>query len=418
MAFHLNLRCCATFLVAWLSGSYSPIQNHFNLISMKNQFLLFGAFFLLLLSSCQKDDVLTADSSDTVNTPLEVVNAVKKEYPLATKIQFSAISTNEIWESQFNVSADKLSVVLDKKGTILEANTATNEVKLPIEVTTYLTNNFKDFKIITASETFKNKVLVGYKVYLKSTTQEATVIFDAKGAFVMEYKSNLAANNKPVTKNYPIDPKALPDVVAKILAGREFLRGTVVVDKDNKKTYVISLKQGNTYWDIVLDETGKVIKESKIVIEPKKYSAKEVKKADLTKTITDYLDKNHKGWVLDKGVANLINNVVDTYVLTIKIDATKEVWYLVFDKESKMLKSSKISFTIPKIEEKAIALAELPKVVKDYIDGHFKIWTLEKGVVILIDTKVSSYTLLVVEGKDKYLLYFDANGKFIGSKKA
>jgi hypothetical protein len=271
--------------------------------------------------------------------------------------------------------------------------------------------------VISSSESFKDKVLVGYKVYLKSATQEATVIFDAKGAFVMEFVANLPTIAKAVTKTYPIDVKALPEVISKTLAGREFLKGIVVVDKNSVKTYVIVLKQGTTYWDLTLDETGKVLKENKYTIEPKKYSSKVLAKTDLPKAITDYLDLNQKGWVLDKAVLDLINDVADTYTITVKIVGTNVIWYLSFDKMGKIIKSSKIGFSIPKVEEKAIVLADLPKAVKDYIDAHYKAWTMEKGVVTYVDTKVSAYTILIAEGGTKYIIYFDANGKFVGAKR-
>ena len=56
---------------------------------------------------------------------------------------------------------------------------------------------------------------------------------------------------------------------------------------------------------------------------------------------------------------------------------------------------------------------ELPQVIKDYLSANYQAWKFEKGVVIVKDTIVDSYTIVVVKEGKFITLSFDGKGKFI-----
>lgn len=127
----------------------------------------------LSLTMCQAE----AQKVKSKDVPAEVKNTLQKSYAVT-----DADWDNEdgSFEANFELKGKEMSVLIDAKGNILEAETEIAKKDLPAAVLTSLESNYKDFKIEETARIDANGE-VTYEVEVEKKEQTFDLLFDAKG---------------------------------------------------------------------------------------------------------------------------------------------------------------------------------------------------------------------------------------------
>lgn len=100
-----------------------------------------------------------------------------------------------------------------------------------------------------------------------------------------------------------------------------------------------------------------------------------------------------------------------TYFVVAK---TGDVLYeITFDSTGVLKNKNAIKLQVPKPEVKYLKDTDLPQVIKDYLSTNYLGWKFEKGVVLVKDTVIDSYTIVIAKEGKVITLTFDGKGKFI-----
>ncbi|ARK11390.1 PepSY-like domain-containing protein [Fibrivirga algicola] len=381
---------------------------------MKKILLYTTLLALLWLDACRQQEVQPTTTTDFANVPAAVVQAVKSAYPTATNLSFSEIDKGSVWESDFTVQAVAHQATVNAKGAILEAyalgkgdgSTGTQAVTLPAAAKVYIEKTYPAYKMTGVGEGQYNNQKA-YKVALRNETEEVTLIFDASGALILEFKATI----KPVTeapKTFPIlKAEDLPGAASQYLKDNSltFAKGVATVDKDGKKTYLVVATKGTTVYELVFDNDGKLTKSSASIPPVTPTELKSI--ADLPAAAIAFLT----GYTFEKGSVATKEGRKVYYVVVMKDGKRYEI---TFDADGKVLANQ---YT-PRAVEKAInAAAELPAPITEYLNKTYPGWQFMKGVSVLTDTKPTSYTVVVKVGETLYYLLFNGEGKFESVKK-
>lgn len=127
----------------------------------------------LSLTMCQAE----AQKVKSKDVPAEVKNTLQKSYAVT-----DADWDNEdgSFEANFELKGKEMSVLIDAKGNILEAETEIAKNDLPAAVLTSLESNYKDFKIEETARIEANGE-VTYEVEVEKKEQTFDLLFDARG---------------------------------------------------------------------------------------------------------------------------------------------------------------------------------------------------------------------------------------------
>ena len=344
---------------------------------------------------------------------------MKGAYPTATNLRFSEIDKGNIWESDFSVQAVDHQAKVNLKGTILEAYalgsangvTGNQSVTLPTAAKAYIEKTYPAYKILAIGEGQYNNQKA-YKVLLRSEKEEVTLIFDTNGTLILEFKAAVTptpSTGTPETpKTFPITKTDdLPAAASQYLQdnGLTFAKGVASVDKDNKKTYLVVATKGTTTVELTFDNDGKLVKSSSNTPVPAPIELKSVN--ELPAAAIAYLASYSfvKGSVITKEGKKYYSVVV-----------TKEGkrYEITFDADGKVL----TSVSTPKIEEKALTSGkDLPGSITEYLTKTYPGWTFMKAIVVLTDSKPTSYTVVIKVGEPLYYVLFNGEGKFESVKK-
>ncbi|GAA4406395.1 hypothetical protein GCM10023187_25780 [Nibrella viscosa] len=453
---------------------------------MKKLCVLFMLFTIVWVSSCRRLEVQPDDSAGVVdknfaNVPAVVVQAVRKAYPAATSLSFSEIDKGNVWESRFVVEAKNRQARINAKGTMLEdyAVAASGErsgvgVSLPTAAQEYIQKNYPDYKLIAAGEGRQNEKKA-YKVLLRREKEEVTLVFDEKGALLLEFKATVSATpTDDMPKNYPIGrADDLPAPIRQYLQenGLTFAKGLVVMESESKKIYYIVAQKGDAIYELSFGEDGKLVKASVSVPPVALKSVNDLPAAavayltgytfergmlltdkDGKKTYTAVVYKDGKRYEMafssegkllrstmtppepqaiksvselpeairtylkeytfEKGMKYFDNEGHTFYEIAASKNGTMASF--VFDGDGKLIKSSQPT---PKQEEKPLTAGTLPGPIVEYLNATYKSWTFVKGNAILLDGKLQRYNIQVQVEKTSYILTFNAEGKFEVVKK-
>ncbi|GAB4034638.1 PepSY-like domain-containing protein [Spirosoma gilvum] len=379
------------------------------------------SFFLLLLSlfgleACQHQEVQSNASSEFSGVPAVVVQAVKSTYPTASNIQFTEIDKGNIWESDFTIQTIQHQVKVKITGAILESyavgstnnTTGVSSATLPAAAKTYIEKTYPTYKIVAVGEGEYNNQKA-YKVLLRGEKEEVTLIFDANGTLFLEFKQPVTSSTgaSETTKTFPITKaEDLPAAAAQYLRDNEltFAKGVASVDKDNKKTYLVIATKGSTIYELLFDNDGKLIRSSSTT-PPTTTELKSIN--ELPPAAITFLT----GYTFEKGVMITVNGQ-KTYVVVVSKEGKR--YEITFDADGKVLSNK----STPKVEEKAISTdKDLPAAITDYLTKTYPNWTFMKGVVVLLDGKPTSYTVVIKAGETLYYVFFNGEGKFDAVKK-
>jgi hypothetical protein len=386
---------------------------------MKKLFLIFSIASLGLLNACtEKLEPVVQSSTSTVDatTSARISASIKTEYPSATNLAIATIDDKKTYGVDFSVNGISHESCVSSSGQILSVYKSSDNVTLPDAIKTYLETTYKGYKLEKVSVGKDANGKASTKVLIEFNDQRITIVFDDKNIAVatfIEPKNNVGGDKNKVFVTKLAD---LPANIQAQLTGYEFIGAVVKVNSDNsKKTYFVTAKKDGIIYEFTYDNDGKLVKTDSF--DPsKKPENKEVKESDLPKVIQDYIKINYKDWKFEKAAISMKNGVIDSYTIIISKD--KKLTLLTFDKDGKFVKAIETpSITLPKIEDKALTVADIPAAIKTYLDKTYAGWTFTKGSVTLKDGVAELYYVYITVGTDKYHVYFDKDGKFVAAKR-
>jgi hypothetical protein len=385
---------------------------------MKKLIFIFSIALIGLVSGCtEKLDTAVQPQTATIDntTAARISAVVKTEYPSATNLSVSTIDDKKVFGCDFSVSGISHEAAISATGQILSDYHAADSLALIDAIKTYLNTTYSGYKLEKASVGKDAAGKTSYKVLIQYNDQKITIIFDDKGAVVATFSEPKSNPSGDKGKVFGVSLTDLPANIQSQLTGYEFIGAMVKTNSDGKKTYFISAKKGGILYEFTFDNDGKLTKTDSF--DPsKKVGDKVLKEADLTQSIKDYLAANYQGWKYEKGIILLKGGVIDSYSIVISKD--KKIALLIFDKDGKFVKVIETpTIQLPKLEDKVIAITDLPQVITDYLNKTYAGWIFTKGSITLKDSVTELYYVYITVGVDKYHVYFDKDGKFLAAKK-
>ncbi|MFY7908208.1 MAG: PepSY-like domain-containing protein [Emticicia sp.] len=381
-------------------------------------------FFVgLILWSCDRiTDLQPKQNFDEV-VPVAAINAIKVNYPEATKVRFTTIEKSKIFQSDFDVKIDRMSAIVNNVGVISERYRQTDFAALPDKIKTYLNTNYSGVAFINACQQInKEGKIEGYKVMLKDS-KHITLIFDTTGTLIMNVSDNPNGGNPsgmPPPKLYFIDKNDLPQVIVDFLAAKhgdyKCIKVGVVVES-NSKNYSVVISQNFTTFDYLFDEKGNVLKSSSFGVNAPsgRFEDKPITINDLTTKIKSYLDKEYKGWQFERGIAFIQNGAIQVYNVLITYD--KKQYSLQFDKDSNFLKKEQVGVggNDNRVEIKLIFPKDVPATIVNYLVSKHKDYKYIQTAIIIDKTK-KTYWITILSDNEVYDYTFDESGKFLSVK--
>ncbi len=274
-------------------------------------------FFVgLILWSCDRVTDLQPIQNFDEAIPVAAINAIKTNYPEATKVRFSTIEKNKIFQSDFDVKVERMSAIVNNVGVISEMYKQTIVVNLPNNIKSYLEANYVGASTINVCQQVnKDGKIEGYKVILKDKdSKNITLIFDATGTLIMNVSNNPNGGPAiiPPPKLYFIDKNELPQAIKEFLVAKhgdyKCIKVGVVLEGITKN-YSVVVNQNFITFDYLFDEKGNVLKSSSFGVNAPsgRFEDKPITVNDLTTKIKAYLDKEYKGWQFERGIVFIQN---------------------------------------------------------------------------------------------------------------
>ncbi|WP_375448147.1 PepSY-like domain-containing protein [uncultured Fibrella sp.] len=377
---------------------------------MKKISLLLPLLAVLWLGACRQQEAQPANEFPDV--PTAVVQAVRIAYPTATGLSFTEIDKGNMWESDFSIQAVNHQATVNAKGSILEvyalgkgdALTGPQSVTLPAAAKAYIDKTYPGYKLVAVGEGQYNNQKA-YKVSLRTEKEEVTLIFDASGTVILEFKAAITPVVEP-PKTFPIlKAEELPTAASNYLKENSlvFAKGMATVDKDNKKTYLVYATKGTTTYELAFDNDGKLIRSSSSTPTPPATTTVELKSiSDLPAAAVAFL----AGYTFEKGSVTTKEGK-KTYSVVVNKDGKR--YEMTFDGDGKVLTNT---YT-PRPTEKAMATSsELPGTSREYLTKTYPGWAFMKGVIVSTGSVVTSYTVVIKVGEVLYTVIFNGEGKF------
>lgn len=384
-------------------------------------------FFIgLFLSGCDRVTDLQPQPNLNEIIPPAAVNAIRQTYPTASKIRFSTIEKDKVFQSDFELKVDKMSAIVNHLGVISEMYRQTAEVSLPENVKTYISSNYPDATIINVCQQInKDDVIIGYKVTIKSKDgNNVLLIFDATGTLTL-LVSNDTNGNQPIGKKPPkiyfIEKSELPQVIKDFLTTKHgdytCIKAAVVLDTDVKNYSVVISKDLITY-DYLFDEKGNVLRSASFGVNAPadRIEVKPLNINDLPATIKSYLDKEFKGWIFERGIYFSQNNNIQAYNVLITYD--RKQYSIQFDEKGNFVKKEQVGNDGKggnKYEVKMVLPKDLPNSITAYLASkHSDFKYIQSSIIIEKDKKTYWITILI--DNTTYDYTFDEQGKFLAVK--
>ncbi|WP_435356654.1 PepSY-like domain-containing protein [Emticicia sp. SJ17W-69] len=388
---------------------------------MKNIYILLLALGWIF-SACDSVKDLQPQQNMNEAVPQATVNAIRQAFPEATKIRFSTIEKNKIWQSDFEVKVEPMSAIVNNLGVITETYKVTGEVTLPDNIKSYISTNYAGATIKNASQQIgKDGKVEGYKVFIKTKEgKDNILVFDATGTLTLlitdDRNGNTPALNPP--KIYFIEKNQLPDAINTYLnnkhPGYNCIKAAVIVDGETK-TYSVVVSKDLTSFEYLFDEKGNVLKSSSFGVNapPNRMEDKPLISTDLPAVIKAYLDKEFKGWTYEKGITISQNGALLGYNILITFD--KKQFSLQFDATGTLIRKEQVggvSGNSNKYQIQPIQPKDLPKVIVDFLNEKHKEFRYVQ-VSIITDKNVKSYWVTILKDNVTYNYTFDEKGKVL-----
>ncbi len=342
---------------------------------------------------------------------------IKQGYPTATDIVVVPIDSSKVYGCDFKVNGVAHEATVSANGVILSTYAVKDDAAktpLPEAIKAYLNTNYAGYTFEKIAVGNDATGAVSYKVLITYKEQSITLLFDATGTLIATFTESKGQEPSKTPKTYTVALADLPANIQRQLSGYSFVGAVIKVDADNTKSYFVSIKKGNVFYELTFDNNGVLINANEVKLEPQ-VSDKYLTESDLPQVIKDYISSNYSGWKFEKGLAVSKDSIVSNYIVA--ISKNEKYTTLTFDSNGKIIHVNAPSAALPKVEDKAITSNDLPKVITDYLNKVYAGWSLTKGSVNLKDGIVQSYLLYIAVGTNGYYVYFDKDGQFIAAKR-
>jgi hypothetical protein len=376
-----------------------------------------------LFWGCDSVTDLQPQQNINVAIPQAAVNAVRHAYPEATKVRFSTIEKDKIFQSDFEIKVEKMSAIVNYLGVISEMYKQTGEIDLPEIIKKYIETNYSGATYgDICQQVNKDGQIEGYKVRIKGKdAKEITLIFDATGTLILSIADDRGMKPpgmKP-QKIYFIDKSELPQAITDYLVSKhgeyKCIKIAVVVEADTKGYSVVISKDFTTY-DYLFDEKGNVLKSSSFGVNAPsdRIEDKPLNINDLSSKIKNYLDKEFKGWQFERGLSFSQNNVIQIYNILITYD--KKQYSVQFDGEGNYIKKEEIGNNgMEKAVIQMIQPKDLPSIITNYLASkHTDFKYIQSSIVTTKDKK--TYWITILSKNITFDYTFDNQGNFINVK--
>lgn len=400
--------------------SHKSVGNEFKMKKLYTYLFFVG----LILWSCDSVTDLQPHQNIDEAIPVAAINAIKINYPEATKVRFSTIERNKVFQSDFDVRVERMSAVVNNVGVISEMYRQTGIVNLPDNIKAYLDANYAGANIgNVCQQVNKEGKAEGYKVILKDKdSKNITLVFDVTGTLIMNVSDNQNGGpaGMPPPKLYFIDKNELPQAITAFLVAKhddyKCIKIGVVLDGTTKNYSVVVSKDFTTF-DYLFDEKGNVLKSSSFGVNAPsgRFEDKPITINDLTTKIKSYLDKEYKGWQFERGIAFIQNGVIQIYNVLITYD--KKQYSLQFDKDGNFLKREQVGAggNDTKVEVKLIFPKDVPTIIVNYLASKHKDYKYLQTAIIT-DKFKKTYWITILSNNAVYDYTFDESGKFLSVK--
>ncbi len=391
---------------------------------MKKLYILL--FFVSgLLGACDSvTDLQPARDLDEV-IPMATINAIKQNYPEATKVRFSTIERNRIFQSDFDVRVERMSAVVNHLGVISEMYRQTSVVTLPENIKTYLASNYPNAAIISVSQQInKDDKIEGFRIKIKEREgKDITLMFDTTGTLTMlvtDDRTPPPAGTLP-PKLYFIDKNELPLLIRDFLAKKHgdfrYIKVGVIVEND-AKNYSVVVGDNFTTYDYLFDEKGNILKSASFGVNAPtgRIEDKPLTISDLTNKIKAYLDKEYKGWQFERGVSFSQNGVVQVYNVLITYD--KKQFSIQFNGESNFLKREQIGSggNDNRYDVKLVQPKDLPVTISNFLASKHKDFKYIQSAIITDKGKKIYWVTILDSGNITFDYTFDDKGTMLNMK--
>lgn len=378
-----------------------------------------------MLWSCDSVTDLQPQQDFDEAIPKATINAIKVNYPEATKVRFTTIEKNKIFQSDFDVRVERMSAIVNNVGVISEMYKQTGVVNLPDNIKAYLEANYAGANIgNVCQQVNKDGKIEGYKVILKDKdSKNITLVFDATGTLIMNVSDNQNGGpaGMPPPKLYFIDKNELPQAITNFLVAKhgdyKCIKVGVVLE-GTTKNYSVVISQDFTTFDYLFDEKGNVLKSSSFGVNAPsgRFEDKPITANDLTTKIKAYLDREYKGWQFERGIVFIQNGVIQVYNVLITYD--KKQYSLQFDKDSDFLKKEQVGVggNDNKVEVKLIFPKDVPTTIVNYLASKHNEFKYIQTAIVIDKTK-KTYWITILSRNEIYDYTFDEKGVFLSVKK-
>lgn len=309
----------------------------YNLILSKNKAIvemLIDASGKIIKTSEKKVPVISSEEISTEALPEVIKQYLNEKFAgwVLQKANTTVVNNEKIdYKLLIKVGNDAYNVYFNGKGVFIISSKVyvapsikeLNKTTIPAGILAYLNKNHAGWSFEKGSITSQNSEITEYMVVVKTDNALWYLYFDGKEVYKTGKKVELYVA--------PVTLKSKEDINLVIVAyldknypGWSFTQGTqssmetLIYFKLNNLLHVGFFNKNNEFVKILKPSSGGL-------------TTKELKKESLPKSTIEYLDKNHQGWVLNRGSISFFNNDIIGYEMN--ITAGDKKWMMTFDEK-------------------------------------------------------------------------------------
>jgi len=206
---------------------------------------------------------------------------------------------------------------------------------LPEKIKAFLNKEFVGWAYQSGISFSQNGQLQGYNILISFDKKQFSLQFDALSNPIRGQQ--VCGNPGPSNNKYElkvIEPKDLPVIITTFLSNKhkefKYIQTSLITEKD-KKTYWVTILEANLTFDYSFDDKGKLLSiiEIPLRVPDIKIVPKLLDTKDISVNTKQYLDNTYAGWVFQKGVVNLVDNKVFSYIIVIRLG--NDYYFISFD---------------------------------------------------------------------------------------
>jgi hypothetical protein len=141
---------------------------------------------LAVIQTYSQENNIKPNPARNFTVPAVVKNAFAAKFPTATNVKWGAAKDSR-YEADFTLNKHEVTALFDTKGILVKTDTELNESELPKTIKTYLSTNFKAYKI-SEIDKLEIKGKTTYKMKVTNYKFEYDLEFDKNGKVLSKEK--------------------------------------------------------------------------------------------------------------------------------------------------------------------------------------------------------------------------------------